>query len=441
MRHGLGWPAAWSRRWWWVLGAALLAAATVAAWVAASQARTPAQRAADADAPSPSTITVEVESGQLVDELVLQGTVTRRERTTVPGPGGTAEGAQSVVTALPLAPGDTVYPGTVLAEVSGRPVIALPGDFPAYRELDRGMSGPDVRQLQRALQPRWGTPVTGTFDVRTEQDVRRMYESAGYQPVERELPREPAQEPQERQDSEDPDPSAAPSGSPPPASSPPPPETAPVVPAREIAYLAQLPATVTAGHVEVGDDGSGPLLDVASGRWQVEAPLGATTDVDLSGLSGDGEIVFRDGPLAGTEATFEGVRAPAQDGGEQDQEGGEPAGDPGGDPGDAEATTAVFGIAGDVDDLTADQPQPVVVERARSPDDAVIVPLSALWTEADSSAVVRVVADDGTTREVPVEVTVTVAGEAAVRPVAGDGGAALAEGDEVAVGYEDAPDG
>jgi multidrug efflux pump subunit AcrA (membrane-fusion protein) len=54
------------------------------------------------------------------------------------------------VTWLP-APGTVVQQGQMLYAVAGRPVVLLYGAQPAYRELGAGVSGDDVRQLERDL--------------------------------------------------------------------------------------------------------------------------------------------------------------------------------------------------------------------------------------------------------------------------------------------------
>ena len=56
------------------------------------------------------------------------------------------------VTRLPVKAGDRVRPGRVIAEIDGRPILLLRGRLPAYRDLHEGDHGPDVTQLQRALE-------------------------------------------------------------------------------------------------------------------------------------------------------------------------------------------------------------------------------------------------------------------------------------------------
>ncbi|HEY0187905.1 MAG TPA: ABC transporter ATP-binding protein [Cellulomonas sp.] len=53
-----------------------------------------------------------------------------------------------MVTAQRVQVGDEVVPGTVLVEVSDRPLIALPLPFPLFRDLHRGDTGSDVAALE-----------------------------------------------------------------------------------------------------------------------------------------------------------------------------------------------------------------------------------------------------------------------------------------------------
>ena len=63
--------------------------------------------------------------------------------------------------------------GDRLFEVSGYPVFAARGETPFYRDLRLGVRGPDVEQLQLALN-KWGheVSVTGRFDAATTAAVR-----------------------------------------------------------------------------------------------------------------------------------------------------------------------------------------------------------------------------------------------------------------------------
>ncbi len=90
-----------------------------------------------------------------------------------------------VVTRTPIPVGGLVRAGDVLVEVTGRPVIALPGRLPAYRDLVVGDTGPDVAQLKQALVGLGydaGAP-DDTFTHQTAAAVAALYERLGYRPA------------------------------------------------------------------------------------------------------------------------------------------------------------------------------------------------------------------------------------------------------------------
>lgn len=60
-------------------------------------------------------------------------------------------GGSGVVTAHGTEPGVPVASGTVLLRVDERPVVLLDGAVPSYRDLEVGVRGEDVRQLQELL--------------------------------------------------------------------------------------------------------------------------------------------------------------------------------------------------------------------------------------------------------------------------------------------------
>jgi hypothetical protein len=96
------------------------------------------------------------------------------------------DGSRLILTAPAPPAGTVVSAGSLLGAVSGRPVFALPGAFPAYRPLTRGDRGIDVRQLQDGLKTaglRLGTDQPGTFGVATDQAIRRLYRFYGYEPL------------------------------------------------------------------------------------------------------------------------------------------------------------------------------------------------------------------------------------------------------------------
>src|SRR5256885_6757589 len=111
--------------------------------------KSPQQVLADSAPPPPSRITAVVEKRVLSSTIVTRGTVVASATIEVT-PVATDATAQ-VVTSVQVKVGDEVKAGQVLLAVSGRPLIALPGATPAYRNLKPADRGTDVKQLQAAL--------------------------------------------------------------------------------------------------------------------------------------------------------------------------------------------------------------------------------------------------------------------------------------------------
>ncbi|WP_110204978.1 peptidoglycan-binding protein [Nocardioides daejeonensis] len=130
--------------------------------------------------PRPSgPVTAEVERRTLTSAVIVRGDAGFSDpvelvvRATAPIP---------VVTRIAKRRGDTVHAGEVFLEVAGRPVITLPGALPSYRDLGPGDVGPDVRQLERALDALGLDPgeVDDEFTAATGTAVERLYERLGY---------------------------------------------------------------------------------------------------------------------------------------------------------------------------------------------------------------------------------------------------------------------
>lgn len=200
--HAGGWRA-WLGRYWL---AVLVVAAVVSGATGVAVGlllRSPADVAASAQPPTPTLMTAEVDERVLVDafsmdvELVSEHAVSigpagqvqqgsdgdGKDEATSPRSVGTGGSTEAVITQLPAGVGDTVAAGALVLEVSGRPVIALTGDLPAYRDLAPGASGPDVTQLQQALAAQGllpGSQVDGVYGAATSEAVSRLYSSLGY---------------------------------------------------------------------------------------------------------------------------------------------------------------------------------------------------------------------------------------------------------------------
>ena len=174
-----------SRRTIVVASAAVACACLAAGALAASHIKSPAQAAAEAKPPAASPITARVDRRLLTSRLITRGdaafagTVDVRVET-----GGMT--LPPVITGRLPEPGAGVTEGMVLLEVAGRPVIVLGGDLPTYRSLRPGLSGPDVRQLEQALDRLGHDPgrTDGRYDSATARAVSALFRKAGYEPPE-----------------------------------------------------------------------------------------------------------------------------------------------------------------------------------------------------------------------------------------------------------------
>jgi multidrug efflux pump subunit AcrA (membrane-fusion protein) len=133
------------RKPWGAAGAAVLLAVAVTGGVVVTSG---AQQATPGPQEPPAS-TVEVERGELSDMVSLDGTLTYRARSDG-APYSAINQARGIYTELP-GEGDRVDCGDVLYRVDDDPVLLLCGPVPAYRDLDLGDKGSDVRQLNRNL--------------------------------------------------------------------------------------------------------------------------------------------------------------------------------------------------------------------------------------------------------------------------------------------------
>lgn len=154
----------------------------VAAFVAGYDVRSPAQVQARTRPPVPSLLTAPVRVATAAVSVVLRGTVTIAGSEAVPAP-APAGGELPVVTASPYGYGSLVAAGDAVVAVANHPVFVLAGAIPAYRTLVYGDSGPDVAQLQAALEQvglSVGADQSGTYGLGTAAAVAALYGRAGY---------------------------------------------------------------------------------------------------------------------------------------------------------------------------------------------------------------------------------------------------------------------
>ncbi len=105
--------------------------------------------AAQSAAPPATTLSAVARWQVLREAITVQGIVRSSRLIKVTA---TAPYATVTLTQMRVKPGDRVRLGQVIAQIDGRPVMLLRGRLPAYRNLHVGDHGPDVTQLQRALQ-------------------------------------------------------------------------------------------------------------------------------------------------------------------------------------------------------------------------------------------------------------------------------------------------
>lgn len=144
----------------------------------------PAEVAARSEAPEAGPVTAVIEEKEIVNEVRIRGTINYADSVEVKLDTSSADGRPIVTGQVPEV-GALLNAGNVALEVTGRPVLVLPGKLPAYRSLEIGMSGPDVTQLKQALASMGYDPGdlnSNYFEWQTSEAVGALYSAAGYTP-------------------------------------------------------------------------------------------------------------------------------------------------------------------------------------------------------------------------------------------------------------------
>lgn len=142
----------------------------------------PAELAARTDAPEAGPVTAPVEERVIENTIVARGEVAYADSVDVKIDSPSSEG-RAIVTGHVPEVGAVFNAADIALEVTGRPVIVLPGDLPAYRAISVGMSGPDVLQLKQALASMGftsGDLSTQVFDADTATGLGQLYQHVGY---------------------------------------------------------------------------------------------------------------------------------------------------------------------------------------------------------------------------------------------------------------------
>lgn len=157
----------------WILFLVVVAAATVGWWYLSQEAEAPVEPEAEVELSF-----AEVVRRDLVEVETYDGTLGRSDGDAI------LNRAPGTLTAA-VAPGATVTAGQELYRVDDYPVVLLPGDLPAWRQLEEGVDeGPDVEQLERALadlgyDPDETVTIDEEFTTLTEDMVQRWQEDLG----------------------------------------------------------------------------------------------------------------------------------------------------------------------------------------------------------------------------------------------------------------------
>lgn len=385
----------------------LLLAAGVAGGYLAGTARTPAQVAARAVPPTPTVLTAPVAAGPLLERAQLPARVAPGSTHTVPLP---RPSGAPVVTKVGVRPGAEVTAGTLLCDISGVPVVVLPGEFPAYRDLQAGARGPDVRQLQTGLREAGvNVGVTGTLDPATMTALTAFAQRLGYQ-------------------------------------------AADLLKAQAFVYLPRLPATLDGALPEPGPLAEGASATLAWGDPVATAPIPADLEEKIRSTKPaptfsvmgrkDTTVRLRNvGPSRSTTSSGQAQTGTPADGpsdeasesastgaqGDQPADGGSGAGgakDQTGQAGQMVATFTIDPVPADTDEMVID------VVFGRSGRGAVVVPIAALFTDGVGRDIVTVDRGDKGRQDVLVTISLVVEGQAAVTPTQGT----LAADDLVVIG-------
>ena len=89
---------------------------------------------------------------------------------------------RNVISRMVAVEGNSLAAGDLLAEVSGRPVIAAPPGTPLYRDLVLGIAGEDVRAVQQMLSGLgYLVDLDGILDADTMDTITYWYAQLGYE--------------------------------------------------------------------------------------------------------------------------------------------------------------------------------------------------------------------------------------------------------------------
>ena len=117
-----------------------------------------------------------------VERRVLRQTIATRGTAAFAPRAALRSAAAGRVTSVFAAPGDIVEPGTALLALNGRPMVAIAGIAPFWRDLEQGDTGPDVLQLEEFLSVEGVEPgiLDGVFTSTTAGALEEWQDDHGF---------------------------------------------------------------------------------------------------------------------------------------------------------------------------------------------------------------------------------------------------------------------
>lgn len=433
-----------------VAGAVILSGAGIAA---STVIKSPAQVAAEAGAPERDVLTAQVESRVLKESVILRGKVVADRTVTISPSASVAEGAASIVTKLSAKAGDKVEAGRVLVEISGRPVFALRGALPVYRDLKPGAKGDDVTQLQQALADLGfaaGGDRKGEFGAGTQAALASYYESIGYdpRPVSEDGPSQVGAATKgvtaadralqdmradggsdatavtrAEEDLANAQQALAQARL----------QAGAMLPASEVVVLDRFPARVESVRVRVGDVAASSVMTISSGALAVQGTLTSSR----KSLVRTGHVVRILSESTGDEfaGVVTAISDPTTAGTGETGESSDGSAEGSADMGGGAGMISLVNVKPDkeIPAELAGQEVRLTVEAATSKGKVLVVPVTAVSAAADGSTVVTVLEESGEHRRVKVRTGLSGDGYVEIAPAAKSD---LAAGEKVIVGTE-----
>jgi peptidoglycan hydrolase-like protein with peptidoglycan-binding domain len=398
---------------------------SVAGLGAATLVKSPQQLAADTHAPKASVLSAVVERRVLTQTVVLRGTVAAGQ--TIDVTAAITQGAsKAVVTGLSVKAGQRIRAGAVLGEISGRPLIALAGILPAYRDIPPGGKGPDVKQVQAALRG-LGYAVSdtsGVFGTSTQAAVKKLYTDRGY-----DAPPGGTQVAAPSSASGSAGKSGKTGSTTKTKTTTKPPVTV-SLPAAEVVFVAKFPARVLQVNTQIGAEAKGTIIELGSGELVARGTL-ADADRKLVQV-GKPVTILDDGDGMSASGHVKNIGAYSATGATASTDGSQSGGTGTGTAGTDQSAQPGYPITVDaasaLSERFAGKDVRLTIEAASTPGPVLVVPQSAIYSAADGSTQIIKISANGLQQRITVTTGATGGGFLEVRT------GQLTAGDRVVIG-------